>query len=178
MQWIDNPLGRIREYGPEKEFIITTNGGMFRPEVLQFMMQLEHYVPTKKKVLIVPCAADKPYPSPMHQACLDRLPDDYYLMNATGVLGLVPQDMWDVMPWYDSGIPNELRVYKMVQTYFRQHQHTKIVVYGDFNSLMIKEALASIGQRAAFVLPVQVYDDYLDLLDPVRLRALELALQD
>lgn len=165
---------RARRYAPVDEFIVTTNGAYHRPEVLHYMETLKAYQPTKKKVLLVPCAADKPYPSPMHQMCLDLLPDDFYLMNATGVVGLVPQDLWDVMPHYDSGIPNEWRLYQTVSQYFARHEHTRIVVYCDYYSEAIQEAFAAIGQYdlAEFILPVQFYADYVDLMSKENIAAL------
>jgi hypothetical protein len=176
MQW---PLGRVRKYPTTKEFVVTNNGSFHRPEVLEFYKHLKRYKPTKKKVLLVPCAADKPYPSPLHQKCLEMLPDDYYLMNATGVVGLVPQDLWPVMPWYDSGIPNEWRLMNVVSHYFYSHHHSRVVVYCDFYSQAIMNGLYLSQQpleTVSFVLPVKAYDDYENLLDPTKLRALETAL--
>lgn len=156
------------------EFIVTCNGSFWRPEVRAYLDRLKAYVPTKRKVVLVPCAADKPYPSEMHSAVLARLPHDYYLMNVTGVLGLVPSDLWPVMPHYDSGIPNEWRVQNMVEAYFGQFEHESIVVYCDFYNLAIAAGLARSHRRGfVFVNEVKFYFDYVDLLDPKRLRRLE-----
>jgi Domain of unknown function (DUF5591) len=175
MQW-KIPAGRVRKYKPKKEFIVTNNGSFHRPEVLKYMDHLAMYRPTKENVLIVPCAADKPYPSPLHKMCMDLMPDDFYIMNATGVLGLVPQDLWNVMPHYDSGIPNEWRLYKTVLWYFSHRRHNKVVVYCDFYSTAIQHALDRICQSARFVLPPKIYDDYVDLTRPDLLVKLESAL--
>lgn len=173
MQW-DVAPGRVRRE-LEREFIVTTNGAFHRPEVKAYLKALDAYQPTKKKVVLVPCAADKPYPSPLHNEVLIRLPRDFYMMNATGVVGLVPQDLWPIMPWYDSGIPNRWRLYEMVKKYFTEHEHECIVVYCDFYAYAIREALRSIGQdnRAHYILPVQQYDDYVDLMMESRLLALQ-----
>lgn len=178
MQW-DTPPGRVKRYNPKQEFIVTTNGAYHRPEVLTFLKHLNSYQPTKDKVLLVPCAADKPYPSAMHKACLEILPDDYYIMNATGVLGLVPQDLWPIMPWYDSGIPNRWRLFETVKRYFAKHNHSKVVVYCDFYSIAIRQAFKAINQeeRVSFVLPPIQYDDYVDLLNPDCLTALKASLR-
>lgn len=170
------PEGRTREYKPQQQFIVTTNGSFHRPEVLRFMEKLKHYHPTKRKVLLVPCAADKPYPSPMHKKCLALMPDDFYMMNATGVLGLVPQEMWDEMPWYDSGVPNEWRLYQTVLWYFTRFPHDKVVVYCDFYSIAIQHALQHVNQSARYVLPVKLYEDYVDLMRPDLLMKLYSAL--
>lgn len=176
MQW-DVPKGRVRQYLPKNEFIVTTNGAFHRPEVMAFGDVLRDYKPMKRQVLLVPCAADKPYPSPLHQKCLELMPDDFYLMNATGVLGLVPQDLWSVMPWYDSGIPNEWRLMNTVAWYFNRFPHDRVVVYCDFYSTAIQYGLNRINHPARFVLPVKQYDDYVDLLKPDLLVKLESALK-
>lgn len=159
----------------KNEFIVTNNGSYHRREILEYMQRLEQYTPPKKNVLLVPCAADKPYPSPMHKAVLGIMPNDYYLCNATGVVGLVPQDLWGIMPHYDSGIPNEWRLFNVARDYFVRNPHDKIVVYCDYYSIAIKRALESINQldRAVFVNPVVFYYDYIDLLNPTRFNALK-----
>lgn len=165
IEW-DYKINRVRQYPVEREFIVTTNGAYHREEVKRFLYQLKHYQPTKKRVVLVPCAADKPYPAELHKKVLEALPDDYYLMNATGVLGLVPQDMWPVMPWYDSGIPNQWRLFQIAKTYFQRYEHDHIVVYLDFYAHVIADALKSARQfnNADFILGPQFRANYEDLL--------------
>jgi hypothetical protein len=181
-------------YGPQREFIVTTNGSFFRPEVLAFLKQLKDYTPpilrtrggrASRKVLLVPCAADKPYPAPLHAACLARLPPDYYMACATGVLGLAPQELWPIMPHYDSGIPNQWRLYETIVSYFGQHAHDSIVVYCDFYAHVIAEAFQALGMFAEgeptnikFVLGTAKYDDYANLMSPENLALLEQALAE
>jgi predicted RNA-binding protein len=174
MEW---PHLRMHKYRPQREFIVTNNGSFHREEVKDYVRALGDYIPTKRKVVIVPCAADKPYPSPLHRACLDLLPPDYYLMNATGVLGLVPQDLWPKMPWYDSGIPNRWRVLELCLHYFKQFPHKRVIVYSDFYSLAIKYALELAGQHATFILEPMFYHNYVDLLKPELLQKLRVELQ-
>jgi len=159
---------------PRKEFIVTTNGAYHRPEVKNFMRRLEMYTPTKRNALLVPCAADKPYPAPLHKACLELMPADFYMMNATGVVGLVPQDLWPVMPWYDSGMPNEWRLYQTAKDYFSAHQHDRVVVYCDYYSEPLQDAFDALRMldRVSFVLPVIHYNNYQDLLSEKHLKAL------
>jgi hypothetical protein len=178
MQW-DMPWGRVRDYPPVGEFIVTTNGAYHRREVLDYMATLRNWRPRKKKVVLVPCAADKPYPAPMHSAVRAVMTDDWYMMNATGVVGLVPDALWDMMPHYDSGIPNQWRLFETVKHFFAINNHEQVVVYCDFYSETIHSAFAAIDQldRVQFVLPVQPYYDYVDLMDPARLGALETAIQ-
>lgn len=178
VQWFV-ATGRTMAYPAGEEFIVTNNGSFHRHEVLDYMDALHAYEPKQVNVLLVPCAADKPYPAPLHQACLDRLPDDFYLMNATGVVGLVPQELWPTMPKYDSGIPNQWRLYETIKWYFDANPHMRIVVYCDFYSETIQAAFKAIGQdhKVSYVLPVKPYDDYLNLLDPARLAELEVVLR-
>lgn len=162
-----------------EEFIVTNNGSFHRREVLDFMKKLDTYQPTKRKVLIVPCAADKPYPAPLHKACLEILPDDYYMAIATGVLGIVPQDMWANMPMYDSGIPNQWRLYERTKNYFYQHNHNHIVIYCDFYAHVLLEAFRTSNKTLRnidFVLPPVKYDDYANLLSAENLSRLKKAL--
>lgn len=169
-QWVLAPArtaGRVMH----REFRVTCNGSFDRPEIQEYEKTLANYIPTKRKVVLVPCAADKPYPSTMHKAVLSGLPDDYYMANATGVLGIVPQDLWDVMPYYDSGIPNEWRCTNILVDYFSKHQHDHVVVYCDFYTLAVKAAFDLLAQRGTYVqvdyvLPIKFYADYTNLLDP------------
>jgi len=169
MQWKNEiDPGRVRVYPAVKgDIIITTNGAYHRHEIIGYMDKLAEYKPTKKKCILVPCAADKPYPSPMHEAVLNMMPSDYYLMNATGVVGLVPQDLWPIMPKYDSGIPNQWRLYETIGWYFNEHKHDRVVVYCDFYSPTIVHAFIALEQEhiVEYAIEPKEYDDYLDLLD-------------
>jgi hypothetical protein len=180
-QWEVAPNRRKKSEG-KKEFIVTNNGSFHRQEVIDFIgNQLAEYKPKKKKVVLVPCAADKPYPSRMHKAVLDRMPEDYYLANATGVLGLVPQDLWPVMPHYDSGLPNEWRLQQLVKKYFEKYRHEKVVVYLDYYSKAVKLGLERAGykeEQMVFVNPVIFYFDYLPLHEDEYLKKLEEAFKE
>lgn len=172
--------GRVRELQRENQFLVTCNGSFWRPEVRSFIEAAKWFVPTQRNVVLVPCAADKPYPSPMHQAVLDRLPsDDWYIANVTGVLGIVPMQLWKYMPHYDSGIPNEWRAANIVRRYFQTNPHDRIVVYCDYYNESIDWALSGTPKVPVpeFVNEVRFYDDYLDLLQPARLRRLEAVLR-
>lgn len=185
MQW-SCPRGRVRQYEPMggpamRPFIVTVNGAFHRPEVLWFGKLLQDYVPTKRKVVLVPCAADKPYPAQMHTAVLKLMPADYYMMNVTGVLGLIPQDLWKHMPHYDSGVPNRWRVQECVAAYFSRFEHDHIVVYSDFYSEAIALGLVRTStfadRKATWVLKPKFRPDYLDLTKPKYLDALREAFE-
>jgi hypothetical protein len=188
MQW-EVPEGRVRKEN-KKEFIVTNNGSFHRPEVTHYLKNvLAKYTPKKRKVVLVPCAADKPYPSRLHKEVLARMPDDYYLAVATGVLGIVPQDLWPEMPHYDSGIPNEWRLMRIAEKYFHLHQHNRVVVYCDYYSEALEQAFENINgghilsvpyglEKVKFVLPIKFYYDYENLLSENWLKLLEQAFQN
>lgn len=166
----------------EKEFIIGGHYGFFRKEITDFIDKLQRYSPSKPNVIIVPCAADKPYPSPLHKKVLEMMPSNYYMAVATGALGLVPQDLWDEMPWYDAGIPNKWRLMNIIAEYFGQNTHSNIIVYTDNQTSAIYQGLrlsCTLG-KAIFVNPLEeTWDmiDYLDLTEPFRLARLKAAFE-
>lgn len=160
---------------PLKEFIITGNGSFDREEIQTYERHLASYTPTKRKVVLVPCAADKPYPAEIHKAVLALMPPDFYLANITGVLGIVPMDLWPVMPHYDSGIPNEWRCMNVVFKYFQKFPHERVICYCDFYNLAVDAAFRLLDRPIEFVNEVKFYSDYLNLLDPERLAALKAA---
>jgi hypothetical protein len=172
MEW---DCKRTRDEG-KREFIVTTNGAFYRKEVLRYLETLQVYRSPYRFAVLIPCAADKPYPALLHQRVLDILPPHYELITATGVLGLVPQSLWAVMPYYDSGIPNEWRLYNMTREYFNRHDYVHVISYTDFYSYAIAQGFAAIGQseRLQFVDPPVRRMGYLDLLAPHRLDALRL----
>lgn len=177
MQW-QVPAGRTEYFMPREEFIVTNNGSYHREEVMLFLRSLNLYEPKKRKVVLVPCAADKPYPAPLHKAILDMMPADFYMANVTGVLGIVPQDLWHTMPYYDSGIPNQWRLFQIASNYFKRIEHEHVVVYCDFYAHVLLRAFESINLKCktTFVLPPVEYNDYVNLLDPARLERLRTAL--
>lgn len=175
---------RVKQFPFEKDFLITTTSGFQRKEVVSFIDDyLRNYVPPSRKVVITPCAADKPYPAPLHKAVLEMMPSDFYLATATGALGLVPQELWQYMPHYDAGIPNDWRMFQVFVQYFQQNYHTHIVVYCDYQTPAILSALRMIGagESAIFVNgtgnPMGLHNPYLDLMAPSRLLRLRNAFE-
>jgi hypothetical protein len=166
-----------------EEIIISNNGSYHRREIIEYFSKLVSYTPPadKDSVVLVPCAADKPYPAPLHSAVIERMPSNFYLANITGVLGVVPQDLWPTMPLYDSGIPNEWRLVNVATEYFKRNKHSKIVVYIDFYSLALKTAFDKAGvdpDSVTWINDIAFYHDYLNLLDEGRLAKLEAAFKE
>jgi hypothetical protein len=171
-------------YNDAGPFVVTNNGSFHRRSVMEFLQRIEREVTKKRwpedvakdKVVLLPCAADKPFPARMHQRVLDMLPDDtWHAMIATGVCGLVPDTLWAEMPWYDSGIPNRWRVYTFTRDYFRRRPHARIILYMDFYSQAVWDGICAAGHRSftEAINPIQFYQDYLDLNDPELLKKLD-----
>lgn len=178
MQW---KTGRKPHWGyREKEFLVTTTSAYQRTEVLEYEKVLRQYrLPkNKSKVILVPCDADKPYPSPLHSEVMKLIPDEsWYIACVTGVLGVVPQDLWNVMPHYDAGIPNEWRVMRALQWYFQQNPHDIAICYNDFNTTAIRLACQYAQQRVVCVVEETRYD-YEDLTSQENLGKLYRTLED
>lgn len=175
---------RKQRFKPEKEFIVTTNGAFFRSEIQEYLVKLGHYMNTLKqrKVVLMPCSADKPYPSRLHQRVLEALPDDsWYAANITGTLGVVPHALWNDMPHYDAGIPNQWRVYARVQQYFARTYHLRIVSFVDFYADVLQHALRDVGQAYKLTMVISAQEaskqDYLPLHEDDYIGRLKEALQ-
>lgn len=161
--------------GQDMPILVTNGNSFFRSEFKEYLERLHTYTPLLRKVVLVPCAADKPYPSPLHREVLARIPSDWYVCIVTGTLGLVPQDLWHFMPNYDSALPNEWRAFEEVRDYFGKHQHDAVVVYSDFYAEAIYEGLHAACHKGAALYPFpweRGYTPYVDLLDAGRLRRL------
>lgn len=128
------------------DFVVTTNGSFYRPEVLAYRKALQSYTPNLRRAVLVPCTAVKPYPAPLHQAVLDRLPPSWDVLVVSGVLGIVPRDLWRVQPNYDAGLPFSERVQDTVLWYFSKHRYERLIVYGDFNSHAVKCGLMQVPE--------------------------------
>ena len=146
----------------------------------KYLAELETYVPNvyKRKCVLVPCAADKPYPAPMHTAVRKNIPENYDIIIATGVLGLVPESRWDTMPLYDSGMPYEWRLMKTVNWFFSKYvtYYDTVVVYSDFYSAAINIGFSMSAfprKNVYFVFPPGYYAEYQDLLSEENLGKLK-----
>ncbi len=132
----------------KRSFYVTCNGSLYRPEIATYRTFLHDHQPNKRKAILVPCAAQKPYPAPLHEAVIEvlgNLRDEWEIIIATGVLGLVPEALWERMPLYDSGLPYQHRVTTTVEWYFTKHQYDRVLVYSDFYAQAISRGLAETG---------------------------------
>jgi len=171
------------QHDPKRAFVVTCNGSFFRQEVREYRARLTGYEPpTPRRAVLVPCAASKPYPAPLHEAVMQRVPEEWgHLIIATGVLGLLPQGLWPAAPLYDSGLPNMDRVTRTVAWYFTAHRYERLVVFSDFyaNAVAAGLALVPSGLRpsAEFVLGTHYRDTYENLMLTEHLDALEVAVR-
>jgi hypothetical protein len=178
MEWIT--LWRLfkENKGKEEMILVTNNASFFR---LPFMNYLDNilptYIPTKTKCVIVPCAADKPYPAPLHKVVRENITDDYEIIIATGVLGLVPELLWPQMPLYDSGMPNQWRCMLAVEKFFGLNGYNRVVVYSDFYASAIHRGLKGVRYQdghhnVAYVFGYAENMPYQDLLSSENLNTL------
>lgn len=168
----------LRKHVAKKKFPVTCNGSFFRPEIAEYRELLHDYQPTKRLAVITSCSAEKPYPAGIHRAIKKVLPSDrWQIIVATGVLGLIPDDLWDRAPEYDSGLPNFERVIDTVAWYFTKHKYHGLVAYSDFYSYAVERGL----NQSAVILPVDYLhgntfrDTYENLVLPEHLHRLEVA---
>lgn len=173
---------------------VTCNSSFFRPEILAYLgTTLPEWVAQKAHqpwsygtpdsvAIIVPCAAAKPYPAPMHTAVIDAAKRatkaPFELFVATGVLGVIPQTLWGEAPEYDSGLPNSQRVQEVVARVFQRigPRYRGIVVYSDFYAVDIAAGLTAAGvpgDRVRYVFPPVRRDRYENLMDSRNLAQLE-----
>lgn len=160
----------------EKSFYVTCNASFFRPEVLEYKKKLMAYKPKVQKAVLVPCAAAKPYPAPLHKEVLKRINlKEWHVITATGVLGLVPQELWHIMPHYDSGLPNIINCSQTVEWYFTKHKYTHLLIYSDFYAYAIRLGLdeCSWDGKKRFVCGSHYRDHYENLLEEKNLLAFE-----
>jgi len=117
------------------EIVMPSNASHNRPEIVEYLRILRAYTPRLKKAVLVPCAADKPYPSRLHRAVRNAIADDWYQVVVTGALGLVPEELWPLAPLYDAGpfvtpaAGGKWRVFDEARRYFGRHKHEKVVIY-------------------------------------------------
>lgn len=163
------------------DFVVASVNAFDRPEIKEYEKKLTAYRPSPsiKRCVITNCAADKPYPAPLHKAISERLPDpSWHMVTATGVLGILPEELWADAPYYDSGWPNFERLRAVATDYFRRTRYERVVVYTDLYAPVIAEALGALRVPAAFPLDLKWRTGYLPLTEPVLLERLEHALAE
>jgi len=170
-----------RDHVSQQRFAVANYSAMYRPEIRAYFHSLRQYrlPPGVHNCVVVPCYADKPYPSPIHRAVEQVLPDaSWHQVCATGALGVIPQELWPIMPLYDSGIPNFHRCRLAWKEYLARNQYERIVVFCDFYASVLQSVLADSPSIVTHVLPALARTDYLDLAQPQYLNRLAAALAE
>jgi predicted RNA-binding protein len=174
----DTDWGRTRTVSLSNGFNVTCNGSFYRKEVLDYIYALHKWIPSydvkNTVVVICPCAADKPYPAPLH-VDIKRYCPEAYLIVCTGVLGLIPESLWSIAPNYDSGLPNYVRVEEEVQHYFAWKTHSHLIIYSDHYRHAFIKAAKSVGQKCIFfpLLGKESLSGYMPLRSEENLTALK-----
>lgn len=169
-----------RDHAEQRAFIVANYNAMYRPEIMEFLRRVEAYRPPAhvRYAVITNCAADKPYPSPLHREILARLPDErWHLVIATGVLGVVPIELWGEMPLYDSGVPNFWRCMSAWERYLGRANYAGLVAYTEFYSRSLARALSTCPCPTAWAVAPGQYANYLPLLSETNLEALRRAIE-
>ncbi len=166
-------------YKHEDDFVIASVNAFDRPEIKSYEDFLDSFETDKPNCVVTNCAADKPYPAPLHQEIHKRLPDDsWHMVTATGVLGLIPEELWRFAPEYDSGWPNFERLRQVATEYFSRHRYERVVVYTDLYAPALSEVLTALRVPATYPLELRWRTGYLPLMDPALLDRLSDALAD
>jgi predicted RNA-binding protein len=165
-----------RLHTAQKDFVVTTNNSFYRPELLAFIKKVHRYKTKKKKCILVPCSADKPYPSELHKIIKKIAGEDWLIIVVSGAIGLAPEELFKDMPNYDSGLPYFWRIRDEVQKFFKRNKFEKIVVYSDFNSAAIKAGLDVLKQNATYVFGTRIRE-YQNLKSQKNLKKLATALK-
>jgi len=161
-----------RQKHNSKQFVITNNASFFRPELQNYFKILDKFKSNKKNCILLPCAADKPYPSLLHKKIIEMIPNkNWHIIIISGVTGVVPQELWNKMPYYDSGIPNEWRAMNIITEYFSRNKYDNIISYLDYYNLAFAKSILNIrndmykNTKIHFINPVGFYYNYINLLD-------------
>lgn len=172
-----------RRHQEQSNFVVANYGAFTRPEILEYDYALQQFVLENRGYfgcVISPCAADKPYPARHHQLISDHLPDkSWHQVVATGVLGIVPEELWSEMPLYDSGMPNLWRCMAVASWYFARMDYVRIVVYSDFYNRALASALTPLSNHAeiVWVHSVGPRAEYMALSSPSNIALLSTALR-
>lgn len=141
---VEFPEG-VPHHSWENKFHMATYSSFFRPEITRAMGHQDRCFDgmeeCRRVALLVPCSADKPYPSREHEAYLKLLAEvdtnnDVDLVIVSTALGPIHPSSWDVIPEYDSGLPLFDRLRSTVPYRLRSYQH--LIVHTDMltNDLM------------------------------------------
>jgi predicted RNA-binding protein len=150
MKW----TGERRHQPDAGPFPIATYSGFWRPEIMSYIERVrEAFVPTKDRCIVLPCAADKPYPAPIHRIVKDIAGSRYEIIAASTAIGYAPESMWPGMPLYDAGLPFFERFKELSKEFWKKHakHYKKVIIYTD----MLQSDIAAHVPRSIRSIPVK-----------------------
>lgn len=135
----------------DKSFHVGTMNSYGRFEFKSYLRLLFsfNYCPMHTKVLLLPCSADKPYPS-KDQAHVISLYPDHDILFISGYLGVTPFELRDSMPFYDASIPNYGRVYKILKSFLKRYNWLEYVSYVDFYGEVVKAVVPNVVEKVKY----------------------------
>lgn len=150
----------------ERRFIIATYSGFFRPEILAHMRYVDAYAQQgdRTRLVLGPCSALKPYPSPTHSAIIRAVGDKADLAVLSTAVGVTPRHCWGNMPEYDNGLPYFERIYERLPEYISRTTYTEVFLYLDILAHDAMKALRGVTNRYGQAVKVR------DVLPPRRPR--------
>lgn len=169
----------------EGEFRIATYSGFFRPEILDYIARCRAapQLTNNRNLILVPCTADKPYPSKLHVGV------EYALRNAkpwggwdiaavSTAVGIAPKHLWHLMPQYDNGLPLFDRLAETVPYFMLGTRYARVINYTDMLQHDLYDVLSGCRTQATervtvtTPIPFPRRCDYRDLLKPEHLEEL------
>jgi len=176
----------FRRHQTEKTFNISTYSGFWRPEILDYMelVRTVHKPKANTIYVMTPCAADKPYPAPLHKAvadvCRALIPPHqaWEVLPVSSAVGPCPQDSWEQMPHYDAGLPFFERVKDTLDAWALPPTSTVYVNYTDMLQQDINQTLEDLGACLYPVFPaIDPRADYLPLMESTFLSRLSFTIE-
>ena len=139
---------------------VNHNTSFFRPYFTNWIKANDR-IDGRRKCVISNCSANKPYPDTLHKVIKEHYPD-HSLLVVTGVLGVVHEADFNIMPDYDSSMPNQKRIEEEVIRWFKRNDYDEIVILTEFNQQSFMPQLLTLQQNAKIInkFPTEKLYDY------------------
>lgn len=149
--WRSDNIWKTSPVTDEKTFHVGTLNSYGRSEFKAYLKRLFsfEYTPMSTKALLLPCSADKPYPS-QEQAHILKMYPDYDVLFISGYLGVTPIPFINEMPFYDASIPNYGRVFRVLQSFLKVYSWLEYVSYVDFYGEVVKALIPEVVEKVPY----------------------------